>query len=176
MDYWALAFPRFVQGLGQGFTFVPLQTLALATVPMARLSNATAAYSVVRNFGGSMGIALATTLLARRSQYHQATLGAHVTVWDPETAARLKQWTGHFIAQGADGFTAERRPSRCCTGARRIRRRSLPTPTPTSSCSSSSWRSSCCCPSCAGCGPTRPGRRRRGPAAARPEAIPEPAD
>jgi MFS transporter, DHA2 family, multidrug resistance protein len=109
MDYWALAFPRFVQGLGQGFTFVPLQTLALATVPMARLSNATAAYSVVRNFGGSMGIALATTLLARRSQYHQATLGAHVTVWDPETATRLKQWTGHFIAQGADGFTAERR-------------------------------------------------------------------
>jgi MFS transporter, DHA2 family, multidrug resistance protein len=109
MDYWALAFPRFVQGLGQGFTFVPLQTLALATVPMARLSNATAAYSVVRNFGGSMGIALATTLLARRSQYHQATLGAHVTVWDPETASRLKQWTGHFIAQGADGFTAERR-------------------------------------------------------------------
>ena len=108
MDYWALAFPRFVQGLGQGFTFVPLQTLALATVPMARLSNATAAYSVVRNFGGSMGIALATTLLARRSQYHQSTLGAHVTAFDPETATRLKRWTGHFIAQGADGFTAQR--------------------------------------------------------------------
>jgi DHA2 family multidrug resistance protein len=56
-----------------------------------------------------MGIALATTLLARRSQYHQSTLGAHVNVWDPETAVRLKQWTGHFISQGADGFTAERR-------------------------------------------------------------------
>ena len=108
MDYWALAFPRFVQGLGQGFTFVPLQTLALATVPMARLSNATAAYSVVRNFGGSMGIALATTLLARRSQYHQSTLGAHITAFDPETAARLQQWTQHFVAQGMDGFTAKR--------------------------------------------------------------------
>jgi DHA2 family multidrug resistance protein len=108
MDYWALAFPRFVQGLGQGFTFVPLQTLALATVPMARLSNATAAYSVVRNFGGSMGIALATTLLARRSQYHQTTLGAHVTAFDSETATRLRQWTRHFVAQGMDGFTAQR--------------------------------------------------------------------
>jgi DHA2 family multidrug resistance protein len=109
MDYYALALPRFIQGLGQGFTFVPLQTLALATIPMHRLSNATAAYNVVRNFGGSMGIAMATTLLARRSQYHQATLAGHVTVWDPETAARLKDWTGHFIAQGADAFTAQRR-------------------------------------------------------------------
>ena len=109
MDYYALALPRFIQGLGQGFTFVPLQTLALATIPMQRLSNATAAYNVVRNFGGSMGIAMATTLLARRSQYHQATLAGHVTVWDPETAARLKEWTGHFVAQGADAFTAQRR-------------------------------------------------------------------
>ena len=108
MDYWALAFPRFVQGLGQGFTFVPLQTLALATIPMQRLTNATAAYNVVRNFGGSMGIALATTLIARRSQYHQATLGAHVTPWSADTAERLRGWTEHFRARGADAFTAER--------------------------------------------------------------------
>jgi DHA2 family multidrug resistance protein len=108
MDYWALAFPRFVQGLGQGLTFVPLQTLALATIPMQRLTNATAAYNVVRNFGGSMGIALATTLIARRSQYHQSTLGAHVTAWSPDTAERLRQWTDHFVARGADTFTAQR--------------------------------------------------------------------
>jgi DHA2 family multidrug resistance protein len=109
MDYWALAFPRFVQGLGQGFTFVPLQTLALATMPMDRLTNATAAYNVVRNFGGSTGVALATTLLARRSQYHQATLAGHVTSWDPETAERLRHWTDYFLERGADRFTAERR-------------------------------------------------------------------
>ena len=89
MDYWALAVPRFIQGFGQGFVFVPLQTLALATIRMERLSNATAAYNVVRNFGGSIGIALVTTLLARRSQYHQSTLGAHVTIWSADTAGRL---------------------------------------------------------------------------------------
>jgi DHA2 family multidrug resistance protein len=109
MDYWALALPRFIQGCGQGFVFVPLQTLALATIRMERLSNATAAYNVVRNFGGSMGIALSTTLLARRSQYHQNTLGSHVNVWSPDTAGRLKQWSLHFLAQGSDSFTAERR-------------------------------------------------------------------
>jgi hypothetical protein len=35
-------------------------------------------------------------------------LAAHVNVWDPETAARLKQWTAHFAARGADAFTAEK--------------------------------------------------------------------
>src|SRR5213594_3653013 len=53
MDYWSLAWPRFVQGLGMGFVFVPLQTLALATVRMERLGNATAAFNVVRNAGRS---------------------------------------------------------------------------------------------------------------------------
>jgi DHA2 family multidrug resistance protein len=109
MDYWALAVPRFVQGFGQGFVFVPLQTLALATIRMEGLANATAAFNVVRNFGGSAGIAVATTLLARRSQYHQATLGAHVNPFDPETAGRLRQWADHFLNHGADSFTAEQR-------------------------------------------------------------------
>ena len=53
MDYWTLAGPRFLQGFGQGFIFPPLQTLALATIRMHRLSNATAAFNVVRNVGGS---------------------------------------------------------------------------------------------------------------------------
>ena len=109
MDYWTLAVPRFVQGFGQGFVFVPLQTLALSTVRMERLSNATSAFNVVRNFGGSMGIAIATSLLARRSQYHQAILTAHVDSWGAETADRLRQWTDHFLSHGADQFTAQRR-------------------------------------------------------------------
>ena len=36
-------------------------------------------------------------------------LVGHVDLWDPETAARLKQWTAHFLAQGADATTAGRR-------------------------------------------------------------------
>ena len=88
---------------------VPLQTLALSTIPMERLSNATSAFNVVRNFGGSVGIALATTLLARRSQAHQATLVSHTNIYAPETQHRLRDWTEHFLAQGADAFTAGRR-------------------------------------------------------------------
>jgi DHA2 family multidrug resistance protein len=109
MDFWSLAGPRFVQGFAMGFIFLPLQALSLATVPTARLGNATAAYNVARNLGGSLGVALLTTLLARRSQQHQATLTTHVNPWNPEAAERLRDWTEHFRTQGADTFTAGRR-------------------------------------------------------------------
>ena len=109
MDYWSLAWPRFLQGFAMGFVFPPLQTLTLATIRLERLGNATAAYNVVRNIGGSVGVALATTFLVRRSQAHQTALVSHLDVWDAETAARLKQWTDHFVSQGADSYTAGRR-------------------------------------------------------------------
>jgi DHA2 family multidrug resistance protein len=108
MDYWALALPRFIQGFAVGFIFVPLSTLTLATIRRDKLVNATAAYGMLRNLGGSIGIAVVTTLLAQRSQFHQATLTSHITPWDPETHARLARWTSHFLTLGSDAFTAER--------------------------------------------------------------------
>ena len=109
MDYWALAWPRFLQGFAMGFIFPPLQTLTLATIRLERLGNATAAYNVVRNIGGSVGVALATTLLVRRSQAHQTTLVSHLNIWDADTALKLRQWTDHFVSQGTDSYTANRR-------------------------------------------------------------------
>jgi len=108
MDYWALAMPRFIQGFAVGFIFVPLSTLALATIRRDKLVNATAVYGMLRNLGGSVGIAVATTLLAQRSQVHQSTLVSHVNVWDPETLERLRRWVSHFSTRGSDAFTAER--------------------------------------------------------------------
>jgi DHA2 family multidrug resistance protein len=108
MDYWSLALPRFIQGFAIGFIFVPLSTLTLATIRRDKLVNATAIYGMMRNVGGSVGIAVATTLLAQRSQFHQSTLVSHITLWDPETRARLARWVAHFAAQGSDAFTAEK--------------------------------------------------------------------
>jgi len=108
MDYWSLALPRFIQGFAIGFIFVPLSTLTLATVRRDKLVNATAIYGMFRNVGGSVGIAVATTLLAQRSQFHQSTLVSHITLWVPATRQRLARWVAHFAAQGSDGFTAEK--------------------------------------------------------------------
>jgi DHA2 family multidrug resistance protein len=109
VDYWALAWPRFIQGLGVGFIFVPLNALALATISREKMGNATAAVNVVRNLGGGIGVALATTLLSRRGQEHYSTLVAHVNVWNQEMTGRLSIWSHQFSAQGADAHTAERR-------------------------------------------------------------------
>jgi MFS transporter, DHA2 family, multidrug resistance protein len=109
VDHWGLAWPRFVQGLGVGFIFVPLNAVALATIPREAMGNATALLNVVRNLGGGIGVALVSTILARRAQHHQSTLVAHVNPFDPETAERLSRWAHHFEAQGTDSFTAQRR-------------------------------------------------------------------
>jgi MFS transporter, DHA2 family, multidrug resistance protein len=109
VDYWSLAWPRFVQGVGVGFIFVPLNTVALANIARERMGNATVLLNVVRNLGGGIGVALMATTLARRGQEHQTALVGHVHLGDAETGERLRLWTHHFAAQGTDAFTAERR-------------------------------------------------------------------
>jgi DHA2 family multidrug resistance protein len=141
VDYWSLVWPRFLQGLGLGFIFVPLVTLTLATIDRQKLGNATAAFNVLRNLGGSVGVALTTTFLTRRSQGHQSVLAAHVNVWDPETAARLKAWTTHFARAVPTRSPRRSRRPPCSIGTWWDRRRCWPTPT-TSGCSPSS--SPCC--------------------------------
>ncbi len=109
VDYWSLAWPRFVQGIGIGFIFVPLNTVALANIARDRMGNATVLLNVVRNLGGGIGVAMMATLLARRGQEHQTSMVAHLQAGDAETAERLRMWASHFAAQGTDSFTAQRR-------------------------------------------------------------------
>ena len=173
MDYWSLAVPRFLQGFAQGFIFVPLQTLALATIRLERLSNATAAFNVVRNVGGSIGVAMITTLLVRRAQYHQAILAGHVTQWSPETAARLQQWAGHFASQGVDSFTAARRATSMLYREMTEQAQVLSYADQFWLLAWCSWPCCPCCRSSDACAPRRtsgraPPRRRVGPSRGRP--------
>src|SRR5262245_66157723 len=91
------------------FSFSFFFFLIIRLPPRSTLFPYTTLFRSLRNLGGSVGIALATTLLAQRSQHHQATIVSHVNVWDLETQARLQRWTDHFVAHGADTFTAQRR-------------------------------------------------------------------
>jgi DHA2 family multidrug resistance protein len=72
-------FPRFIQGFGLGATFVSLTTLTMSRISQEKMGNATGIFNLMRNLGGSFGIATATTLLARRSQFHQNRLVEHLT-------------------------------------------------------------------------------------------------
>ncbi len=74
--------PRFIQGIGLAFVFVPLTTLTMSRIPPEKMGNATGIFNLMRNLGGSFGISTAATLLAQRSQWHQSRLVEHLTPWD----------------------------------------------------------------------------------------------
>jgi DHA2 family multidrug resistance protein len=83
--------PRVLLGMGLAFTFVPLTTVTFATISRETMGNATGIYNLMRNLGGSAGIAVVTTLLARRAQFHQSVLVAHVNAYNPGVNSALQQ-------------------------------------------------------------------------------------
>jgi len=70
---------------------------------------ATSLFNLMRNIGGSIGIAMTGTMLARHNQALTSTLGSHVTSTDPRTQQLFAQLRGGFMAAGADAVTATRR-------------------------------------------------------------------
>jgi DHA2 family multidrug resistance protein len=82
--------PIVLSGVAISFVFVPLTTVAMGHLPQAQMGNATGIYNLMRNLGGSFGIALVTTLLSRVAQARQVSLVAHTTPFDP---AFMERWT-----------------------------------------------------------------------------------
>jgi DHA2 family multidrug resistance protein len=80
-DFNTVAWPRIVMGIGVGFFFIPLNTLTVSGIKKEEMGNATAIFNLVRNLGGSFGVAFITTMLARRAQYHQARLVDHLDLF-----------------------------------------------------------------------------------------------
>jgi DHA2 family multidrug resistance protein len=76
--YWDVFWPRLVQGAGLGLLFVPLTTVMLADVPRNELASATGVSMLVRQLGGSLGIAILTTLLARETAVAWSALAGGV--------------------------------------------------------------------------------------------------
>jgi DHA2 family multidrug resistance protein len=79
-----------MQGFGLGFLFVPVSTIAYSNLPPALNDKASSLTNLFRNEGGSFGIAAVTTLLARRSQFHQTVLASHVRPFDSITLDTLR--------------------------------------------------------------------------------------
>ena len=93
-DFASIALPRFIQGFGIGLFFVPLAGSTYVNISKEQMGNASGIFNLLRNLGGSFGVAVSATLLSQRSQLHQNFLVEHVTPFDPalrEYAGRLSQ-------------------------------------------------------------------------------------
>jgi DHA2 family multidrug resistance protein len=95
--------PNVVAGFAMGFIFVPLTTIAVSTLRNEQIGNATGLFNLMRNIGGSFGIAITTTLLARTAQRTQALLVGHLTPENPIYRERLEALTAALASQFGAG-------------------------------------------------------------------------
>jgi len=106
--YWDIFWPQFIQGASLALLFVPLTTATMDPIPKEEMGNATSMFNLMRNLGGSVGIASATSYLFRRQQFHTNVLGANVTAMSPRTRMLSSSLQNAMIAHGADPVTASR--------------------------------------------------------------------
>lgn len=106
--YWDIFWPQFLQGMGLSLIFVPLTTISMAPIARERMGYATSLYNLMRNLGGSIGIATTGTLLFRNQQGNTAWLGSHVNVYDLAAQNAFARTRAGFVAGGADTVTATR--------------------------------------------------------------------
>jgi DHA2 family multidrug resistance protein len=81
--------PSILNGVAISFIFVPLTTTTMGQLRQSQMGNATGLYNLMRNLGGSIGIAFVTTMLARGAQIHQSLMVGHLTPTDPVFRERL---------------------------------------------------------------------------------------
>ena len=100
-DYRAYALARALQGIGLGFFFVPVSSLAYSYLPLNKNNKASSITNLFRNLGGSFGIAFVTTMLERRTQFHHSVLVQHLTPENPIFTQRLENLTQTLANAGS---------------------------------------------------------------------------
>jgi DHA2 family multidrug resistance protein len=106
---WDIAIPSILTGVGLSMMFVPLATVAMGTLAQKDMGNATGVFNLMRNIGGSVGIAFLVTFLSRHSQTNQAILISHLTPWSPAYQHRLGEIRNYFeryLGSGQSGGQA----------------------------------------------------------------------
>ena len=107
--YWDVFWPQLIQGVAMALLFVPLTTVTMDAIRPERMGNATSLFNLMRNIGGSIGIATTGTLLARRQQAYTAVIGANVSVYELGTRSMIQRLEAAFVAAGSDAVTASHR-------------------------------------------------------------------
>jgi MFS transporter, DHA2 family, multidrug resistance protein len=102
--YW----PLIVRSFGTVMMFLPLNMATLGSIPKHEIGKATGFFSLTRQLGGSVGVALLTALLDRRMAFHHAVLSEKLDALSPAALARVSQLTHAMIAKGATPAEAHR--------------------------------------------------------------------
>jgi DHA2 family multidrug resistance protein len=108
VDFRTIATARVFQAIGLAFLFVPINTAAYGFIPKGKNNAASGLINLARNIGGSVGISLVTTMLARRAQFHQTNLVEHVNPGNGKFQAMIEAATHILIGRGSSSHQAAR--------------------------------------------------------------------
>ncbi|SFP39405.1 MFS transporter, DHA2 family, multidrug resistance protein [Bradyrhizobium sp. Ghvi] len=106
ITYGYAALARIYLAFALPFLFLPVTTASYEGLPPEQTNQASALINVGRNIGGSMGVALAQTLLAQRQQFHQSRLIEHAAPSDLGYQQTIDAMTRYFQAQGSNASDA----------------------------------------------------------------------
>ncbi len=98
--------PLIVRGIGMGLIFIPLTTITIADLPGVKIPQGSALTGMIRQLGGTFGTAIMTTYITTRTAFHSSRLGDNISMYNPLSADRLRQYTNLFLSKGDALITA----------------------------------------------------------------------
>jgi DHA2 family multidrug resistance protein len=102
--------PLIIRALGQPLIMVPLSAVSTSGMTRGRESGAASAlFNMMRNIGGSIGIAGLSTLLSVRERFHSERIGESVTAYSNSVRERMQQSSAYFLSHGSDSYSANMR-------------------------------------------------------------------
>jgi DHA2 family multidrug resistance protein len=101
-----IMFPLYLRGFAMGLLFTPLSTMALSDIPRHKIAQATGLFNVIRQIGGSFGVAILGTLLVRRQIFHSTMYGQQINQYSP-AFKHISYNLQHFVQQSVGGTMAE---------------------------------------------------------------------
>src|SRR5690606_3797294 len=99
-DVYEVLMPRLLGGVSLMICRVPINNVALGTLPPDRIRNASGLFNLTRNLGGAVGLAVINTILTQRSQEHYLRLSEHVQWGNPQAVEQLNNMAANFNAHG----------------------------------------------------------------------------
>jgi DHA2 family multidrug resistance protein len=109
--------PQVLRGIGMGFMFVPITNFALSGLSPKDMQQGTGLNNMMRQLGGSFGIAAVATFINSRSAFHRNNLLANINIYDTETQDRLNGYIHAFMAKGMDLAHAQQMAAKAIDGA-----------------------------------------------------------
>jgi DHA2 family multidrug resistance protein len=104
-DFYELLLPQILRGFGLMICMVPINNVALGTLPPDKIRGASGVFNLTRNLGGAVGLAVINTILTQRQQEHYARLSEHVQWGNPAAMDQLNSMASNYNAHGLDGST-----------------------------------------------------------------------